>query len=206
VRPADEPLPLTIEVRPGRAIVRQGEPNPGAWLVQSGALLMETVDAEGRRFGLDVLGRGDLVGGLTDWIAEATIRSLSTSWLVPAGPAALRDGLARRARRAVWVASSLAWDRIADRVAARLEDLADRFGRPVPGGICIRLPLRQEDIAWLTGSTRESVNRALVELAASGRVDRGHGRYVIRPGPVEPASPRPGASPANTNRSSARAP
>ena len=33
----------------------------------------------------------------------------------------------------------------------------------------------------MTGATRESVNRALAELAAAGRVERRRGRYVIRP-------------------------
>jgi CRP-like cAMP-binding protein len=206
VRTADEPLPLTIEVRPGRDIVRQGELHPGAWVVRSGALLMEAVDSEGRRFALDVLGRGDLVGGLPECVAEASVRALVTCWLAPAGPAALRDGLARRARRAAWVACSLAWDRIADRVAMRLDDLAERFGHPVPGGLSMRLPLRQEDIAGLTGATRESVNRALVELTASGRVRGGRGRYVVPRVDRDSASPLPGASPASTNGSTGPAP
>jgi len=69
-----------------------------------------------------------------------------------------------------------------DRLAARLDDLAARFGRPVPGGRCLELPLTQEHLAGLTGATRESVNRALGELAAAGRVERARGRYVVRPG------------------------
>lgn len=178
---AEDPFPLTIEVRPGREVVRQGEAYPGAWIVRSGALLMEMVDQEGRRFGVDLLGRGDLVGGPAGWIAQASVRPLETSVLAPAGQAALQRGLARRAHRAAWVACSLAWERVPDRVVARLDDLAQRFGRPVPGGACIRLPLRQDDIATLTGATRESVNRALVELAAHGRVVRLRGRYVVRP-------------------------
>jgi CRP-like cAMP-binding protein len=89
--------------------------------------------------------------------------------------------LARRARRTTWLACSVAWDRIADRLATRLDDLAVRFGRPVPGGRSLELPLTQEHLAGLTGATRESVNRALAELAAAGRVQRSRGRYVVRP-------------------------
>lgn len=200
MRKADVPLPLTIDVRSGREVVRQDEPYPGAWVVQSGALVMEAVNREGRCLALDLLGRGDLVGGLPEWTAEASVRSLVPSWLVPAGPAAIQRGLARRARRASWVACSLAWDRIADRVADRLDDLATRFGRPVPGGVRVQLPLTQEDLAGLTGATRESVNRALAELAAVGRVVGGASWYVIRradPGADgRPISP-PGASPAS---------
>ena len=179
----DDTLPLMFDVHPGREVIHQGEPYPDAWVVRSGALLMEVVDAEGHRLALDLLGPGDLVGGPSTWTAEASVRALVTSGLFAAGPVALRDGMARRARRAAWLACSVAWDRIADRVAIRLEDLAVRFGRPVPGGRCLELPITQEHLAGLTGATRESVNRALAELAATGRVEWTRGRYVIRPAP-----------------------
>ena len=177
---AGDPLPLLFDVHPGREIIRQGEPYPDAWVIRRGALLMETIDVEGHRLILDVLGPGDLVGGPTGWTADASIRALVTSGLFAAGPIALRDGLARRSRRASWLACSIAWDRIADRLLARLDDLAERFGRTVPGGRRLELPLTQEHFAGLTGATRESVNRALGELAARGRIERAWGRYVVR--------------------------
>lgn len=187
-----EPLPLMFDVLPGREVVHQGEPYPDAWVVRRGALLMEIVDLEGRRLALDLLGPGDLVGGPTSWTSDASVRALVTSGLFAAGPTALRDGLARRARRTAWLAFSVAWDRIADRLATRLDDLAARFGRPVPGGRCLELPLTQEHLAGLTGSTRESVNRALTELATTGRVERSRGRYIVRPGaPGADAFPLP---------------
>lgn len=184
VRTAGDPLPLMFDVHPGREVIHQGEPYPDAWVVRSGALLMEVVDVEGHRLALDVLGPGDLVGGPTSWVSDASVRALLTSGLFAAGPIALRDGLARRARRTAWLACSVAWDRIADRLATRLDDLAVRFGRPVPGGRCVELPLTQDHLAGLTGAARESVNRALAELAAAGRVERADGRYVVRPGPL----------------------
>jgi CRP-like cAMP-binding protein len=179
MRVAGDPLPLILDVLPGRVVIHQGEPYPDAWMVRYGALLMELVDAEGHRLALDVLGPGDLVGGPPSWTADASVRALITSGLFAAGPVALRDGLARRACRAAWLACSVAWDRIPDRLAARLEDLALRFGRPIPGGRCLELPLTQEHLAGLTGATRESVNRALAELVADGRLERTRGRYVI---------------------------
>ena len=188
---ADDPLPLMFDVHPGRVVIHQGEPYPDAWTVRSGALLMEVVDAEGHRLALDLLGPGDLVGGPVSWTADASVQALITSGLFAAGPVALRDGLARRARRAAWLACSVAWDRITDRVAIRLEDLAVRFGRPVPGGRCLELPITQEHLAGLTGATRESVNRALAELATAGRVERARGRYVIRSAALVAEPPLP---------------
>jgi CRP/FNR family cyclic AMP-dependent transcriptional regulator len=181
VRAADQPLPLAFEVRPGRDLVRQGEPYPGAWMVRSGRLLMHVVDPEGRRLALDVLGGGDLVGGPAGWIAEASVRPMVQTWLAPAGPGEVRDGLARRAHRSSALACCLAWDRVTERVAGRLDDLAERFGRPVAGGRGISLALTQDDLADLAGSTRESVNRALAELARLGRVRATRGTYVVAP-------------------------
>ena len=190
MRTADDPLPLLFDVHPGREIVRQGEPFPDAWVVRSGALVAEIVDEEGHRLVLDVLGAGDLVGGPETSTADGSVRALVTSGLIAAGPIAVRDGLLRRARRATQLACAIAWDRIGDRLLARLEDLAARFGRPVPGGWRIDLPLTQEHLAALTGSTRESVNRALAELAAAGRVERSGGRYVVRPAAAPELGPR----------------
>ena len=183
MRAANDPLPLLFDVHPGREVVRQGEPFPDAWVVRSGALLSEVVDAEGHRLILDVLGPGDLVGGPETATADDSVRALVPSGLFAAGSIAVRDGLVRRARRAAWLACAIAWDRLADRLLVRMDDLALRFGRAVPGGRRLELPLTQEHLAALTGSTRESVNRALSELVAAGRVARSNGRYVVRPPP-----------------------
>jgi CRP/FNR family transcriptional regulator, cyclic AMP receptor protein len=210
VRSAEEPLPLTFEVRPGRDVVRQGEPYPGAWVVRAGRLLMHVVDPDGRKLTLDVLGQGDLVGGPPGWIAEASVRAMVHTWLAPAGSAELRDGLARRAHRSSALACALAWGRVAERVAGRLDDLAERFGRPVPGGRSVRLSLTQDDLADLAGSTRESVNRALADLARRGRITARRGTYVVGSGidarqvGAGVVTPRPAGSRASTSCSNGR--
>ena len=157
-------------------MIRQGEPYPDAWLVRSGALSMELVDHDGHRLVLDLLGRG--------------ISSAGRRWdgrrVGPRDGAERVDGSVRsrstRGSRVERVASP-GWrprwrDRLADRLVARLDDLAERFGQPVPGGTRVALPLTQEHLAALTGATRESVNRALAELVDAGRIERRAGRYV----------------------------
>jgi hypothetical protein len=172
---------------------------------------MHVVDPDGRRLGLDILGVQDLVGGPPGWIAEASVRAMVETSLAPAGPAELRDGLTRRAQRSSALACTLAWGRVAERVAGRLEDLAERFGRPVAGGWSIPLALTQDDLADLAGSTRESVNRALAELARHGRVRAHRGTYVVvprssTPSIADPVIPRPAGSRASTSCSSALVP
>jgi CRP-like cAMP-binding protein len=205
-RGAEQPLPLGIVVQPGREVIRQGEPFPDAWIVRSGALLMEVVDHDGHTLALDVLGPGDLVGGPPDGVADAAVRALVPSRLLGASTASIREGLERRAHRVTGLASSLAWDRLVVRIVDRLDDLAGRFGRPVSGGRRVSLPLTQEHLAALTGSTRESVNRALADLVGAGRLERRAGRYVLRSGPTGVAASIPRTAGARERTSCSSAP
>ena len=67
------------------------------------------------------------------------------------------------------------------RIAHRLDDLAERFGRSVDGGRLILLPLTQDEVASLAGTTRESANRALRSMVSDGEIRMAaRGRYVVR--------------------------
>ena len=54
------------------------------------------------------------------------------------------------------------------RVAARIVELAERFGSPVESGVQIDLPISQEELAGWTGCSREAVSKALQTLRAPG--------------------------------------
>ena len=175
-----KPLPL-IAVRRGQHVVRQGEAFAGPWVVRSGALLASAVFPDGHVLALDVLGPGDLVGEADGAPAEYGVRVLRPGRLRPARPAERTDLAAVRARRIAALAGTLAWLDVATRIEERLLDLAERFGRPVEGGVLVTLPLTQEDLAALTGTSRETANRALHALQREGRVSfAGRGRYVVR--------------------------
>jgi CRP/FNR family cyclic AMP-dependent transcriptional regulator len=175
-----EPLPLTLAVPRGRALVRQGERAAGLWILESGALIVTAVSKQGRAFALDVLGAGDVVGEPDGRISPVTVRSLVPSGLRPLSG---RDGfapLAERASRAAATALDMACCDVATRVKHRLDDLASRFGVPTPVGTRIALPLTQDDLAALTGSTRESVNRVLCAMERQAHLDaRSRGRWIV---------------------------
>jgi CRP-like cAMP-binding protein len=59
------------------------------------------------------------------------------------------------------------------RVAAILLELADDFGTPAPGGVRLDLPLSQEDLARLAGTTRESCSSTVAAFAREGLVRGG---------------------------------
>ena len=55
-------------------------------------------------------------------------------------------------------------------MAARLVELAERYGEPAARGLRIGLPLSQEELAGWTGSSREAVSKALQTLRNVGWV------------------------------------
>jgi len=176
-----EPLPL-LTVEPGTVLLRQGDPARRTLVVASGALRDSCVSAEGEELALGLLGPGDLATVADGRPSPSTVRALRRSRLRDAEPAEVPVLCAERLRRLGALACELAWKDVAARVEGCLDDLSARFGREVESGTLIDLFLTQEDLAGLVGATRESANRALRTLAASGRVRTvARGRYVLPP-------------------------
>jgi CRP-like cAMP-binding protein len=176
---AVEPLPLTI-VRASRVLVDQGAVCADIWRIETGALRTEVVTRDGRGVILDVAGPGDVVGSAATGPSPWTLRAIGPTRLRPAGDGAAQ-GLDARERRLVELVVSLLTGDVTSRVEARLVDLASRFGRPVTGGVAIPFALTQDDLAAMTASTRESVNRALGRLVSQDLVaSPRRGRYVVR--------------------------
>ena len=175
-----QPLPLLI-VRPGRTLVRQGEAGGGPWRVETGILRASLVTTDGRELVLDLLGPGDVTGDPPGLPATCTVEALRPARLRAVGADELTVALAERAARAAKLACDVAWLDVATRIERRLQDLAARFGRPAPGGTAIPITLRQDDLASLAGTSRETANRAIRRLIERGRVQvERRGRYVVR--------------------------
>ena len=64
------------------------------------------------------------------------------------------------------------------RLAKTLLNLASRFGEPVEAGLKVPHDLTQEEMAQLVGSSRETVNKALMDFANRGWIAR-EGRSII---------------------------
>jgi len=56
------------------------------------------------------------------------------------------------------------------RVAARLVEMAERFGQPNADGIRIALPFSQDELAGWIGASREAVSKALGTLRSAGTI------------------------------------
>jgi CRP-like cAMP-binding protein len=182
VRPVGvvEPLPLVV-VRTGHTAVRQGEPCPDLWSIESGVFAARMVNAEGRSFLIDLYGPGDPVGGPSERPSSVTATALRPARLRPLRGEAAIESLNEMTARITAFTADLTWFGVAERIERRLADLASRIGRPTTGGTLIPIRLTQEDLASMVGATRETTNRALQTLFARGALERqGRGRYVVR--------------------------
>jgi CRP/FNR family transcriptional regulator, cyclic AMP receptor protein len=175
-----EPLPLLV-LRPGQTPVRQGEGCAGVWVVETGILQAFAVSHDGRELALDLVLPGDAVGEPADERSPCTVRALRPARLRVASPGDVPGLLSARNRRLAELACHLAWLDVAGRIERRLDDLATRAGRPLPGGgTTVPIRLTQDEIASLVGTSRETANRALHRLIRRGEVsDEGHGRYAV---------------------------
>jgi CRP-like cAMP-binding protein len=95
------------------------------------------------------------------------------------------------ARRAIAVQRKLeAFSRatVEARVAGALLELAESAGTAVAGGVRLDLPLSQEDLAALAGTTRESCSAAVAALARQGLVRGRRLRGLVLADPVRLAA------------------
>jgi CRP/FNR family transcriptional regulator len=67
----------------------------------------------------------------------------------------------------------------AQRLAGLLIDLAARHGQQVKGDIHVVMPLSQEELASLAGTSRATVTRALTNWRVRGFIRTGQRRIVI---------------------------
>ncbi len=74
--------------------------------------------------------------------------------------------------------SDLVFMDVPARLAKTLLNLASRFGEPITQGLLVEHNLTQEELAQLVGSSRETVNKALMDFANRGWIIR-QGRSII---------------------------
>lgn len=173
----------------GEYLYVEGDPADELFVVAAGRAKMVRTDADGVEVVLDVLGPGDLFGGLASLgvgeHAESVV-AMRTTCVLRIGSEGFRGLLADYPAVAVRafdeVASQLGVTRaafaattgtVARRVAGALIRLAAKFGEPAPEGLLIQVPLTRSDLAGMTGSTTESVSRAMSAMRRDGIIATG---------------------------------
>jgi len=88
--------------------------------------------------------------------------------------------LSRRLRRADAVIGNLALLDVYGRLAGKLRELAEADGEDTEDGILVRNRPTQAEIAAMIGTSRETVSRALSELARRGQIVLAGKRLLVR--------------------------
>ena len=102
---------------------------------------------------------------------------------VPAAAIAILEGFEGGLRDSQESLAHFARGRHAERVRLKLIQLARSYGRVGTDGLLLDLPLTHELLADMVGSTRETVTRALAQLAHEGIIRHERGRYRIAVSP-----------------------
>jgi CRP-like cAMP-binding protein len=162
----------------GRALLHQGQVPERVLLLLAGRVKVTSATSAGREIVLAFRGPGELVGeqsaldGRPRSATVVTVEPVDALVLTheafrtfltdrPTAALALLRMLSLRLRDADAQRIEFATFTTMGRVAARLLDLSERFGREEDGGVRIELPISQEELAGATGSSLESVERAL---------------------------------------------
>ena len=182
--------------RRGATVFHEGGGSDEVVVVLSGRVKVSTVTGDGKEVVLAFRGPGDLLGELSaidDEPRSATVGALEPVEAAVVAASGFRAYLSAHPRVAILLLEMLA-RRLRDadrkrvefgahdtlgRVAARLVELADRYGEPARDGVLITLPLSQEELAGWTGSSREAVGKALHALRGLGWVRTERRRITV---------------------------
>jgi CRP/FNR family transcriptional regulator, cyclic AMP receptor protein len=175
----------------GETIFHQGSIGSTLYIIVLGQVRIFTTSETGQELTVTLFRDSDFFGemALLDGqpraaSAEAMCRTttltlhraafLHTIDACPPIAASVLEVLTARIRQSNSVAAQLANLSASQRVVRQLCDLASRYGIADGGAIRIDLHLTQDDLASLSGTTRETVNRVLSTLRDQGliRVER----------------------------------
>jgi CRP-like cAMP-binding protein len=175
----------------GETIFHQGSSGSVLYIVVSGQVRIYTTSESGQEVSVSIMRAGDFFGELA--LLDGNPRSASAEAMCPTATltlhraaflhtintcptiaASILEVMTMRLRQSTIYAEQLAGLSAAQRVVRQLLGLAARYGVPESGATRIDLHLTQDDLASLSGTTRETVNRVLASLRDQGliRVER----------------------------------
>jgi CRP/FNR family transcriptional regulator, cyclic AMP receptor protein len=185
-----------VRFRRGQALFTEGDLADRVFIIERGWVLMSSLAPGGREIVLGLRGPGDVIGdmsaldGAPRSATAVAVGEVETT--VAPGAAlirALQDAatamellrvLANRLRDADRKRLEFAALDTLGRVAWRLGELSEDFGRDTAEGIVVDLPLSQEHLASWCGASREATVKALAALRTLGCISTGRGSVLIR--------------------------
>ena len=187
----------TVSSRDGGELVhRRGQPTERVFIPVHGAVKLVRATPKGEEVLVDIVGRGEVLGGLPalgDEMYSETARAITPvcllsldsagfEWVLRTYPQVARTALKlvggrlNRAHSALERSAATAEQRVASALLA----LAERLGVERDDALLIDVPLSREDLASLAGCAPETASRVLARLRREGLVDSGRRWVAIR--------------------------
>jgi CRP/FNR family transcriptional regulator, cyclic AMP receptor protein len=181
---------------PGGTLCVEGDPATHVFILLAGWVKVLSVTSEGHEMVLGLRGQGDIVGevaGEATGYRTATVQATGTVRTLILGHDKFSSfldsypGASRAYRRVVtqrWSETATTLRRRsvtsgAQRLAFLLLDLARQHGNGTARGIYVAMPLSQEELASLAGTSRATVTRALANWRQRGIIRTGQRRITI---------------------------
>jgi CRP-like cAMP-binding protein len=182
----------------GSALMFQLEPDDRVMVLLRGRVKVTRIEHDGRELLLSIRDPGDLLGELAfignqPRVATVTALEPVRALVVPAG--AFRDHLTTTPQLAVVLLEIVArrfYDTTVQRshfgaldtmgrLAARILELAERYGEPLDGtAVSITSPISREDLAAWTGASRAGVAEAFRQLRELDWIEAERSTLIVR--------------------------
>ncbi|MBD8031376.1 Crp/Fnr family transcriptional regulator [Corynebacterium sp. Sa1YVA5] len=174
----------------GDPLLLAGEEADGSYMIASGRARITRDTIDGRELTLDIAAPGDIVGPVSTeptpavdsaWAMETTcalfIPATALAEVVSTYPEFALEILQmqqERLRQAREREVGQTVHPVQQRVAAVLEDLAEKIGQRLSdGSVLLQVRLRRQDIAGMAGTTVESTSRVMSKMKKDGVIDSG---------------------------------
>lgn len=183
---------------PGQVILSPDDPPDRIHIVKRGKVRVYRVTPDGKQLTLDIYDKGTILGDMRllgqDRVPEAYAESIDAAVICTITPDELRrlierhptigvniiTFLSRRLQEAERELEAMAYQRVGQRLARKLIDLAQRFGVETVRGTLIQARLTQQELAEMIGTTRETLAHTLSDFRRRDLLDMAHHQVVIR--------------------------
>ena len=183
---------------PGQVILSPDDPPDRIHILKKGQVRVYRVTPDGKQLTLDLYDKGTILGDMRllgqDRTPEAYAETIDAAVICTITPDELRrlverypiigvniiTFLSRRLQEAERELEAMAYQRVGQRLARKLIDLAQRFGVETVRGTLIKARLTQQELAEMIGTTRETLAHTLADFRRRGLLDTAHHEVLIR--------------------------
>ena len=187
-----------VHCHPGQVILSPDDPPDRIHIVKRGQVRVYRLSSEGKQLTLDIYDKGTILGDMRllgqERLPEAFAESLDDAVICTISPDELRrlierypiigvniiTFLSRRLEAAERELEAMAYQRVGQRLARKLVDLASRFGATSVRGTLIQARLTQQELADMIGTTRETLAHTIGDFRRRGLISTEQQRVVVR--------------------------